>query len=66
MHSVPIDTSNVLSTDGQIDKGAFLSYWKAVDDSKEVYAAIADLPALDIKVNTQQSSHNQSCSDPSQ
>eukprot|EP00953_Heterococcus_sp_UTEX-ZZ885_P005506 3436-Heterococcus_DN1.PRE.1 len=47
--SVPIETSNVLSSDGQIDRGTFLGYWKAVNDSLEVYSVINDAPQLDLK-----------------
>jgi hypothetical protein len=53
LHSVPIETSNVLSSDGQIDRGTFLGYWKAVNDSLEVYSVINDAPQLDLKVSYQ-------------
>eukprot|EP00953_Heterococcus_sp_UTEX-ZZ885_P005508 3437-Heterococcus_DN1.PRE.2 len=52
LRSVPIETSNVLSSDGQIDRGTFLGYWKAVNDSLEVYSVINDAPQLDLKVVT--------------
>jgi hypothetical protein len=49
---VPIETSNVLSSDGQIDRATFLGYWKAVNDSLEVYSVINDAPQLDLKVSS--------------
>eukprot|EP00611_Tribonema_gayanum_P002786 TRINITY_DN12105_c0_g1_i1.p1 TRINITY_DN12105_c0_g1~~TRINITY_DN12105_c0_g1_i1.p1 ORF type:complete len:907 (-),score=479.65 TRINITY_DN12105_c0_g1_i1:164-2884(-) len=50
--SVPMDVSNVLSADGQLDKATYLSYWKAISDALEVQSVITDAPGMDVKAVT--------------
>lgn len=47
---MPLEVSNVLSSDGQLDKAAYLSYWKGMPDALEVESVLTDAPNMDIKV----------------
>ena len=42
----------------QLEKGNFLGLWKGIDESKEVYSTVMDLPTVNIDAITQKFARN--------
>jgi AP-1 complex subunit beta-1 len=47
-----VDFSAIFVEGGALEKGQFIGMWKQIDDQKEVYATVMDLPSADIDVIT--------------
>jgi len=44
--------------DGMLEKGVFLNLWKGIDESKEVYSTVMDLPTVNIDAISQKFARN--------
>merc|ERR1712216_178247 len=48
----------LFAEDGLLEKGNFLGLWKGIDESKEVYSTVMDLPTVNIDAITQKFARN--------
>ena len=46
------DFEAIFSADGALDRSAFIEAWKSIDDRKELYGTVAELPSADIDTVT--------------
>mmetsp|Transcript_27540 Transcript_27540/g.42339 ORF Transcript_27540/g.42339 Transcript_27540/m.42339 type:complete len:893 (-) Transcript_27540:63-2741(-) len=45
----------LFAADGALDRSAFIDAWKSIDDRKELYGTVADLPAASVDIDQVQS-----------
>merc|ERR1712183_280622 len=46
------DISTLFSSDGALERTAFIEVWKGIDDKKELYGTVSDLPTSSIDVDS--------------
>mmetsp|Transcript_4652 Transcript_4652/g.6090 ORF Transcript_4652/g.6090 Transcript_4652/m.6090 type:complete len:923 (-) Transcript_4652:252-3020(-) len=44
-----INFEAILSPDGQLDRQSFINAWKSIDDSRETYCTVTDMPTVNVE-----------------